>query len=178
MVPRCAGCVDVSMHPMKCEAHSRNEAENLPFATNRLVKIDDLKAKIESDDESKNPRQKHLKAKLKAETFLAQSELDIWFPTPKIVERGRGGEERNGSAGWQRGGRSEAQRLDPTQSWRCQRISTCHGDAAAQESATRVIRGSTRLLEAGGWWRSRGRSGRGLGCCQAAKSWENMSRCA
>ena len=73
MVPRCAGYVDVSMHPMKCEAHSRNEAENLPFATNRLVKIDDLKAKIESDDESKNPRQKHLKAKLKAETFLAQS---------------------------------------------------------------------------------------------------------
>ena len=75
MVPRCAGYVDVSMHPMKCEAHSRNEAENLPFATNRLVKIDDLKAKIESDDESKNPRQKHLKAKLKAETFLAQSAL-------------------------------------------------------------------------------------------------------
>ena len=65
------------MHPMKCEAHSRNEAENLPFATNRLVKIDDLKAKIESDDESKNPRQKHLKAKLKAETFLAQSDMYI-----------------------------------------------------------------------------------------------------
>jgi hypothetical protein len=51
------------MHPMKCEAHGRNEAENLPFATNRLVKIDDLKAKIES----KNQRQKHLKAKLKVE---------------------------------------------------------------------------------------------------------------
>jgi len=33
-------------------------------------KNDDLKAKIESDDESKNQRQKHLKAKLKAETFL------------------------------------------------------------------------------------------------------------
>ena len=69
MVPRCAGYVDVSMHPMKCEAHSRNEAENLPFATNRLVKIDDLKAKIES----KNQRQKNLKAKLNAETFLRQS---------------------------------------------------------------------------------------------------------
>ena len=53
------------MHRLKCEAHSRNKAENLPFATNRLVKIDDLKAKIESDDESKNHRPKHLKAKLK-----------------------------------------------------------------------------------------------------------------
>ena len=73
MVQRCAVYVDVSMRPTKCEAHGPDEAENLPFATNRLVKIDDLKAKIESDDESKNPRQKHLKAKLKAETFLAQS---------------------------------------------------------------------------------------------------------
>ena len=60
------------MRRLKCEAHSRNKAENLPFATNRLVKIDDLKAKIESDDESKNHRPKHLKAKLKAETFLKQ----------------------------------------------------------------------------------------------------------
>jgi hypothetical protein len=48
------------MHPMKCEAHGRNEAENLPFATNRLVKIDDLKAKIEST----NQRQKHLKVEI------------------------------------------------------------------------------------------------------------------
>ena len=45
MVPRCAGHVDVSMHLMKCEAHGRNEAENLPFATNRLVKIDDFESK-------------------------------------------------------------------------------------------------------------------------------------
>lgn len=61
---------------------------------------------------------------------------------------------RNGPAGWQRGGSSETQHLDPTQSWRCQRISTCHGDAAAQESATRVIRGwrrgSLRLVAGGG----------------------------
>ena len=76
MVQRCAGCVDVSMRRMKCEAHGRNEAENLPFATNRLVKIDDLKVKIEGYDESKNQRQKDLKAKLNAETFLRQSGQD------------------------------------------------------------------------------------------------------
>ena len=45
-----------------------------PLLNNTLVKIDDLKAKIESDDESKNHRPKHLNAKLKAETFLMQSE--------------------------------------------------------------------------------------------------------
>ena len=66
------------------------------------------------------------------------------------------------------GGRSQAQHLDTTQSWRCQQISACHRDAAARESATRVFRVSTRLFEAGGWWRSRGRSGRGLGCRQSS----------
>jgi hypothetical protein len=48
------------MRPTKCEAHGPDEAENLPFATNRLVRIDDLKAKIERDDEGKNQNtQKH-----------------------------------------------------------------------------------------------------------------------
>jgi len=73
------------MHPMKCEAHSRNEAENLPFATNRLVKIDDLKAKIEGYDESKNHRQKHLKAKLKVETFLKQSVLSLFKVDQSLI---------------------------------------------------------------------------------------------
>ena len=67
MVPRCAGHVDVSMHLMKCEAHGRNEAENLPFATNRLVKIDELKAKIES----KNHGGRH---ESKAERFESRIE--------------------------------------------------------------------------------------------------------
>jgi hypothetical protein len=58
------------MRRMKCEAHGRNEAENLPFATNRLVKIDDLKVKIECFDESKNQRQKDLKAKLNVWQFF------------------------------------------------------------------------------------------------------------
>ena len=80
---RVCGGVDASH---ECEAHGRNEAENLPFATNRLVKIDDLKVKIEGYDESKNHRQKHLKAKLKAETFLKQSAVVLsrafpHFPT-------------------------------------------------------------------------------------------------
>jgi len=64
------------MRRMNVKHTAETRAENLPFATNRLVKIDDLKVKIEGFDESKNPRQKHLKAKLKAETFHAQSVQD------------------------------------------------------------------------------------------------------
>jgi len=54
------------MHLMKCEAHGRNEAENLPFATNRLVKIDDF--------ESKNQKQKS-----KAETFESKIESNARY---------------------------------------------------------------------------------------------------
>ena len=54
MVPRCAGCVDVLITPLKCEGHGRNKAENLPFATNPTGQNPDLKAKITSKIESKN----------------------------------------------------------------------------------------------------------------------------
>jgi len=65
MVQRCAGCVDVSITPLKCERHGRNndlptnqptnqQSRKSAIRDNPTGQNPDLKAKITSKIESKN----------------------------------------------------------------------------------------------------------------------------